>query len=367
LAIDYVQPRIEFIEVPPAPVIPIAKKLAVIGIIGAFPTGPKNTPVRGSYSALTATFGNYAEGMTGALSMYTAWLQGADDFVVVKVEGAAGAAPAVQDYIDALPLLENQPVNIVILAQQSDIAAMEALKLHVEKATVRSGLRIGIVNPMMDETAADYVARLAEKDTARVIAAYPWLEPEGLADVYAAPDGFYAGLLAGLNANKSPSNRKVLGVASLRRSVDENDVKQLTLGRVSPIGYEGALGFRVQNGVSLSKEEGWSQISIRRMYDKIEMDGYRLTYFAKSEDHTPELRQAVADVWDAYLDSLKNPQNPEDKMIYDYLPTICDETNNPPEVVKARKLNTRLRIRFTYPADYIDHTITRDDSIGDEA
>lgn len=367
MTVEYVQPRIEFLEEKPTPVIPLSKKLAVIGIIGAFKTGEKNKPTRGSYSALSAVFGKYESGMTGALSMYTAWLQNADDFVVVKVEGQDGAVPSTQDYIDALPLLENQPVNIVILAQQSDTTVLDALKLHVEKATVRTGLRIGIINPGSSESRDAFITRLDTKDSARVVASFPWIEPEGLPGVFAAPDGFYAGVLAGLNANKSPSNKKVNGIASLAHTVDDDDIKQLTLGRISPIAYEGELGYRIQNGLSLSKDEAWSQIGTRRIYDKIEMDGYKLTYFAKSEDHTPELRQAVADVWDAYLETLKNPVNPSDKMIYDYLPTICDETNNPPEVVKARKLNSLLRIRFTYPADYIDHTITREDSIGDSA
>jgi phage tail sheath protein FI len=91
------------------------------------------------------------------------------------------------------------------------------------------------------------------------------------------------------------------------------------------------------------------------------MEVYDSTQWAKSENMTspddPEainLMTAVATQIDSILESKKTARK-----IYAYKPTVCDETNNTPESMAARILNTRIRVRPTYPADYIDHSIQK--------
>jgi hypothetical protein len=45
--------------------------------------------------------------------------------------------------------------------------------------------------------------------------------------------------------------------------------------------------------------------------------------------------------------------------IYDFKPTVCDTSNNTPESIAERILNTHVRVRPIYAADFIDHSIER--------
>lgn len=277
--------------------------------------------------------------------------------------GDDGAVTADTDYVGAvaadgkrsgLKVLETVKANIIIAAQQTSSTIRNALITHCANMTPGYGLRIAVLNPDKGMTTEAATALTAALDNMRGILSYPWNELADIPGEYIAPDGFYAGRLAALNSNQSPSNKLINGIVSQERTFTDADIKALTLARISPITLEEGRGFRIRNGVTLSSDPAWSQISIRRVFDELEMIIYDGTQWAKSEDNTPELREAMATQIDSVLAVFK-----QQRKIYDYKPTVCDDTNNTPETIAARILNTKISVRPIYAADFIDHSIQR--------
>lgn len=282
--------------------------------------------------------------------------------------GDDGATTTDADYIgtidangnrSGLKVLETVRCAIVICAQQYSTTIRNALLTHCANMGLEIGLRVAVLNTNKGLSPDQAVADVGAMDSMRGILTYPWVELSDLAGELVAPDGVYAGRLAAIGAHESPSNKQITGINSTERFLAEADLKTLTLGRISPISLDGNRGFRIRNGVTLSSDPAWSQTNIRRVFDKLEMEIYDATQWAKSENNTPALRQAMADQIDNYL-VVKKQQGE----IYDFKPTICDDTNNTPETIQARILNTLIRVRPNYAADFIDHRIQR--LIGDE-
>ncbi len=276
--------------------------------------------------------------------------------------GNNGATTQDTDYVGSivagkrtgLKLLETIRVAIVLCAQQSSLTINNALITHAANMVVAYGLRIPILNAPKGTNVDDAVALMTSIDSKRGVFAYPWNELSDIPGDYIASDGFYAGRLATLNSNKSPSNKPINGIISQDVDLFDTDIKALTLAKISPIALEPNRGFRIKNGVSISSDPSWNQTNIRRVFDEIEMEVYDATQWVKSEDNTSENRDAVATQIDLILENKKIQGR-----IYDYKPTVCDDTNNTPETIAARILNTRVRVRPIFAADYVDHSVER--------
>jgi len=277
--------------------------------------------------------------------------------------GNDGADTTDNDYIgtiDAqgnrtgLKALEPVRVAIVVCAQQYSEQIHAALIAHCAAATIGQGLRMAVLNtaPGLTVDAATQVT--TELDSIRAIMTYPWLEPLEEAGTYVAPDGYCAGRLAVLASQQSPSNKEIVGITGTERYFTDAEVKALTLARISPITLVPGRGYRIRNGLTLSSDPAWNQTNIRRQFDQLEMEIYDALQWAISEENTPELRMAVAAQIDAHLENKKRKGE-----IYDYKPTICDDTNNTPETIAARILNVKVRVRPVYASDYIDVAVQR--------
>lgn len=299
--------------------------------------------------------------------------------IAAKVEGAAsipaniaatplaggddGAATVDADYvgtIDAngnrsgLKVMETVRCAIVICAQQYSTTIRNALLTHCANMDIEFGLRMAVLNTNKGLTPTQAVAETAAMDNMRGILVYPWVELTDQTGEMVAPDGVYAGRLSVLVDSQSPSNKEITGINQTERFLAGSELKALTQARISLISLIEGRGFRIRNGVTLSSDPAWSQTNIRRQFDKLEMEIFTATQWAISETNSAKLRQAVADQIDNYL-TLKKMQGEID----DFKPTICDDSNNTPETIQARILNTTIRVRPLYAADYIDHRIQR--------
>lgn len=283
--------------------------------------------------------------------------------------GDDGATTQDSDYVgtidgsgnrSGLKVLETVRCAIVICAQQHSDTIQNGLLTHCANTVIDFGLRMAILNTSVGQSPAQAVAETATMDSMRGILAYPWVELTDQAGGLVAPDGVYAGRLAVLAASRSPSNQQITGINKTERFLADAELKALTQARISPISLIEGRGFRIRNGVTLSSDPAWAQTNIRRQFDKLEMEIYAATQWAISENNTPKLRGAIAAQIDNYL-ALKKMEGE----IYDFRPTICDDTNNTPETIQARILNTTIRVRPLYAADYIDHRIQR--LVGTEA
>ncbi|SHJ60244.1 phage tail sheath subtilisin-like domain-containing protein [Desulfofundulus thermosubterraneus] len=277
--------------------------------------------------------------------------------------GDDGANTSDSDYVgtvDAngnrtgLKALEAVRCALVLCAQQYSAAIQSALIAHCATATPAQGLRVAVLNTPPGQSVSQATALTAALDSMRAVLTYPWLEPQELPGSYVAPDGYYAGRLAVLAAQQSPTNKQINGILSCERLFTEAEVKDLTLARISPITLVVGRGFRIRNGVNLSTDPAWSQTNIRRAFDQLEMEVYDGLQWVVGEENTPELRSAVADQMDALLFNKKMKGE-----IYDYKPTVCDDSNNTPETIAARILNVQVRVRPVYAADYVDVAVQR--------
>lgn len=284
--------------------------------------------------------------------------------------GDDGATTVDNDYIGTidpagnrtgLKCLETVNVNIVLCAQQYSSAIRNALIQHCQQAGVSRGLRIAILNTNKGLTPSQAAAAQTYNE-ARAIMTYPWVTPAEYPTITVAPDGYYAGVLANLNAWVSPSNQVVKGILSTEKPLIDDDIMALTVARISPIALNNATNdFRIQNGVNTflydpaAGTDDWSQTSIRREFDKIETEIWTMTQWAKSQPITPKL-------WDALrtqIDELLRQHRDDTEEIFDFKPTVCDSSNNTPDIVAARRVRTKISIRPDYAADFIDHEIGR--------
>ncbi|SDI49217.1 phage tail sheath C-terminal domain-containing protein [Paenibacillus naphthalenovorans] len=277
--------------------------------------------------------------------------------------GDDGATTADTDYVGTLAadgsrsglrVLDPVRCSVVIAAQQSSTVIRSALLTHAANAGLDEGLRMAVLNTPQATAVDAATALTGSLDSMRGIMAYPWVEPQEMEGVYVAPDGYYAGRLAQLPGHHSPSNKQINGILSTERLLTYAEVKALTQAKISPITLVEGRGFRIRNGLTLASDTAWNQTNIRRIFDKIEMTVYNDTQWVISEPHTPKTWAALAAQIDAVLQNMKQQEE-----IYDFKPTVCDASNNPAEMVQARILNTRIRVRPIYAADYIDHAIQR--------
>lgn len=253
-----------------------------------------------------------------------------------------------------LKVLDTVQCALVICAQQYSTTIRNGLLTHCANTEIEYGARMAVLNTATGVSPTQAVLETASMDSMRGILAYPWVELTDHSGELIAPDGVYAGRLSVLAAYQSPSNKQLYGINQMGRFLAAAELKALTQARISPITLEPGRGFRIRNGVTLSSDPAWNQINIRRQFDKLEMEIYNATQWVKSEPNTAKLREAIAAQIDNYLTLWKTEGE-----IYDFRPTICDDTNNTPESIQARKLNVHIRVRPIYAADFIDHRIQR--------
>lgn len=280
-------------------------------------------------------------------------LTGGDDGAVTEDADYVGTIDA-NGNRSGLKILETVRCAIAICAQQYSTTIRNALLAHCANMAIEMGWRMTVLNTSKGLSPTQAVAETSAMDNMRGILTYPWVELTEQAGELVAPDGIYAGRLSLLAASQSPSNKVITGINRLERFLADPEIKALTEARISPISLIEGRGFRIRNGVTLASDPAWAQTNIRRQFDKLGMEIYGATQWAISEPNTPKLWEAIAAQVDNYL-ALKKSQGE----IFDFLPTICDESNNPPESVQARILNVRIRVRPVYAADYIDHHIQR--------
>ncbi|MFZ6028612.1 MAG: phage tail sheath C-terminal domain-containing protein [Chloroflexota bacterium] len=198
---------------------------------------------------------------------------GGSTVYAVRTEGDTAA-----HYEAALAALENEIVNIVLLAGQdvgnADMVAR--LKGHLARTEGIKRERIGLIGcngtPAADDVAAK--ASDATLDNGRLVYTAPGLSlkrrdpasgvvsEETLSGAYMA--AAVAGLLASLPVQSSPTN-KTINVTGLAAEYNYAQLEKLVKAHVLAI--EKREGYRVVKGITTSTNTAWSQITTRRIVD----------------------------------------------------------------------------------------------------
>ncbi len=168
------------------------------------------------------------------------------------------------------------------------------------------------------------------------------------------PGGHVAGHLAARPPHYSPAYGFLKGFIGTSRNLTPGQRETLTENAVSALVKEKAkVGnrkmnvFKLNNGLNLATQAGWSQISkIRKAMQLIESLDEGLQGF-RSAPNTADYRSNLA----AAIESLLAPEK-RDGAIIDYLIDVSDELN-PPTLQAQRIVRARVAIDYVDPGDYI--------------
>lgn len=181
------------------------------------------------------------------------------------VEGSDGADAGYAEYAKSLEILENEIINIVVLAGQTATNGADVLAAHLKKTAEIQRERIGIIGS--GEEALDEIAK-HNLNSDRIIFTAPGVEVANRKKGIDRLPGAYtaaavAGLIASLPVQTSPTN-KTLTLKGISSIFNSSQLTKLVQSRV--LAVEKRDGFRVVKGIT-TNDGAWKQITTRRIVD----------------------------------------------------------------------------------------------------
>lgn len=282
----------------------------------------------------------------------------------VLENGDNGPTITEDDYVEALNLLNGEPVHIVLCPGQSSDRIRQAIVAHCSQASEQDGLRIGVINASPALSPEGARSEIIGYNSNRVVMVAGWatsVNQNQSRRFDLSPDALYAGKLAAIPYYSSPAARRTAGPVVGISEVDtsrysnqsqlqnyaDNYLEVLALDPVSR-------GFYFMTGQTTSSDSAWSRISVRRTYDVIRMDLFDNLQQYKSEPYTTSLRNQIASSINAYLSAKR--RNGE---IQQYLPTSIDNSNNSMADFLGGIMNITVRFLPLFSADYIVVALVR--------
>jgi hypothetical protein len=169
------------------------------------------------------------------------------------------------DYKNSLEKLENELINLVLLAGQ-DVTNSEmvtALLGHINTTATIKRERIGIIGSGTSDDVNAIASDRLGSDRLILVAPGLQISPQvKLSGAYTA--AAVAGLLASLPVQASPTN-KPLTIPGLSKEFSTSQLEKLVGNRVLAIQKQE--GFRVVKGITTATNSAWHQITTRRIVD----------------------------------------------------------------------------------------------------
>jgi phage tail sheath protein FI len=272
--------------------------------------------------------------------------------------GGDGPPVEVQDYIDALQVMEVNQVNLILAAGQTDNTIRAALISQAETSDAITGYRIAVVNAdkNMDIEALNGVSSPFNTNTGSAVMVAGWATYAGqprLARFGCSPDGLYAGHLAVTDIQVSPAARAsspfIQNIVELDTVMTGQAFNNYTKARMEALVLDPATGgFHCLNGRTLSSDGAWYWVSIRRVYNQIKTDLFRSVQWVKSQPNTNPLRVQLAQQLDGYMGLLLSRG-----IIAATKSSLVDSTNNPPDRVASGYLRAEVYFVPVFPADHV--------------
>ncbi|MCT7948252.1 phage tail sheath subtilisin-like domain-containing protein [Ancylothrix sp. C2] len=246
-----------------------------IGIVGTANKGAENqVQLLSSLAEAKEIFGESDEwqgGDKGELTLVRAleliYKNGGQTVYAVRASDAT-----VKAYENALALLENKIVNIVVLAGQdaNQAGMVGALTGHLKTTAGIKRERIGIIGSGL-KAGKDDLAQISghnlSDDEGRLIFTAPGIlvtsggKQNQLPGAYLA--AAVAGLIASFNVQASPTN-KTLSIEGITTEFNNAQLQELVQKKVLTV--EARNGYRIVKGVTTA-DSPWNQITTRRIVD----------------------------------------------------------------------------------------------------
>jgi hypothetical protein len=264
-------------------------------------------------------------------------------------EGNDGAEAAGEEYKSGLALLENEAVNIALLAGQTQPWAAEALVGHLRKTAEIKHERMGLVGGafVQGKDDLDTIAN-HQLNSDRLIYVAPGIQVSSRTAIDQLPGAYTAAAVAGLIASfpvqASPTN-KVLTIGGLTSVFNASQLETLVEKRVLAI--ERRDGFRIVKGIT-TNDGAWRQITTRRIVDYA-IYGVRSgcdPYIGKLNNE--RVRGAMKATLDAFLTRMVN-----DEALVRYTLSVTATRDQE----KAGETMVALTLQPTFSIDYIKVTM----------
>jgi Bacteriophage tail sheath protein len=182
------------------------------------------------------------------------------------------------------------------------------------------------------------------------------LPPNALVDV--APSGHMAGIWARTDSSrgvhKAPANENIRGALNITYNTTKEEQGELNPAGVNVIRFFGAEGLRVWGARTLADSASeWRYLNVRRLFNMIEESIEESTRWIVFEPNDRTLWRSIRRDVTAFLtrlwrDGALMGATPQEAFFVQ-----CDEETNPPDVIDAGMVVTRIGIAPVKPAEFI--------------
>lgn len=198
-------------------------------------------------------------------------------------------------------------------------------------------------------------------DTRYAALYYPWLKVSGSGEGGTVrtlpPSGHVAGVYARCDRergiHKAPGNELLEEVVGLDRSLSLEVQGLLTHEHVNCLRAFPGRGIRIWGARTLSSDDSWRYVNVRRLVTMIERSIEEGTQWAVFEDNTPDLWKQVVRSISGFLRELTRRGFLVGETDEEAYYVKCDEETNPPEVVDAGQLVCEIGVAPVRPAEFI--------------
>ena len=187
---------------------------------------------------------------------------------------------------------------------------------------------------------------------------FPWLRvPADGAARYVPPCGHIAGTYAALDrargVHRAPANREIAGVLDVYLDLTDADIVRLYEAGVNPVRALPGRGIRAWGACTLSDDERWASIPVRRLVSTIGRWARRFLETAAFEPNDVRLCARIMRELTAALEVLHAAGAFAGRVAEESFYVKCDHETNPPESVAAGLVVTEIGVAPAVPAQFI--------------
>ncbi len=294
----------------------------------------------------------------------TAALVSATSFEGSLVERSGLAGLEVIDEITMVAIPDLMAGYLSGSLSRDDVKAVQlAVIAHCEQMRDR----FAILDPLPNLNAqqiSDWRTKETNYDSKYAALYYPWItvanplaKRGGPALISVPPSGHIAGLYARVDAergvHKAPANEILRGTVNLELQVTKGEQDILNPSGINCIRSFPGRGIRVWGARTLSSDEAWRYINVRRLFCMIEESIFEGTQWVVFEPNDMDLWERVKRTVTAFLTRVWR-----DGALFGATPSEafyvkCDADLNPPAVRDAGRLIVEVGLAPVKPAEFV--------------
>ncbi len=282
-------------------------------------------------------------------------------YVVRADPDAQNLETALKDALESLAPLDD--LDLVAVPDAMTLADSDAI-IRVQQAVLKHcgthGDRLAILDALPGSDTDSVIEQrnqviAGQKEPLNGSLYYPWLK--NTKGRLVPPSGHVAGIFARSDRSrgvfKAPANEELRDVLDLEITVDNSDQDRLNPQGINCLRTFPGRGIRVWGARTLSLDQNWRYINIRRLFLTLGRWIDRNMQWAAFETNSPQLWVRIQRELSAYLNQLWQAgalqgQTP-DQAFY----VKCDAETNPPESRDIGQVVTEIGLAASSPAEFL--------------